>query len=273
MLSQKNLKIITILALLSTIFLTVRSIKLNNTIDQYHYLVLGNKYWMEGNTDSALFYYNKISENKIFENSLKEKVFKKGNLNLSQIDATQDILINLLVSCSDKSEEVLKNMSIEELKNEISDCISNKALGIEELKKQKALLSNEGFIKINKSKDVNIYYFGHLKDSMADGFGKAIWNDESFYEGLWKENKRHGEGVFTTKYGDYYEGNYQHDKRHGFGKYYFRNGDYYVGDWEDGKRSGLGTVFSSKGDTLVHGYWENDRLNRSKTRKMKENNE
>eukprot|EP01043_Picozoa_sp_COSAG02_P067462 COSAG02_NODE_10850_length_1846_cov_1.447624_2_plen_127_part_00 len=40
----------------------------------------------------------------------------------------------------------------------------------------------------------------------------------------------------------YYEGNWKNDKRHGFGRMTHSNGDVYEGDWENGKQCGTGKV-------------------------------
>ena len=45
-------------------------------------------------------------------------------------------------------------------------------------------------------------YVGQLKDGKMNGNGKFIWNDGSFYDGEFKNNKRHGIGNSKDKNGN-----------------------------------------------------------------------
>ena len=38
------------------------------------------------------------------------------------------------------------------------------------------------------------------------------------YTGDWKNNKRHGKGVFISMIGDKYEGDWSNDMKHGIGR-------------------------------------------------------
>ena len=58
------------------------------------------------------------------------------------------------------------------------------------------------------------------------------------YVGQWKENKMHGDGVFTWADGRKYSGAYLADKKHGFGEFTWPDGRYYTGQWADGKMHG-----------------------------------
>ena len=54
-------------------------------------------------------------------------------------------------------------------------------------------------------------YFGEWKDGAANGYGIIHFaiNNSNFYEsyeGDWRNNKRHGNGIFTWVFGDRYEG-------------------------------------------------------------------
>ena len=63
------------------------------------------------------------------------------------------------------------------------------------------------------------------------------------YKGSWKNNKRHGKGVFFYKSGNRYEGEWKDDKRHGLGTLYILEEDEnklrisYSGNWINDKPS------------------------------------
>jgi len=60
------------------------------------------------------------------------------------------------------------------------------------------------------------------------------------YDGLWKNDKRSGQGIYRYGNGDVYTGEWLGDVRHGRGTYSY-DGDRikYVGMWRHGKRSGI----------------------------------
>lgn len=83
-------------------------------------------------------------------------------------------------------------------------------------------------------------YNGTCNNSMRNGKGKFISNDNSIiYDGEWKNNKKHGKGLYTTP-NFVYEGNYENDKITGEGKLTYLNtgvvteGDFSVGIAENG---------------------------------------
>jgi len=98
--------------------------------------------------------------------------------------------------------------------------------------------------------------------------------------GEWKNNKRHGKGVFTfangdvytgkfaegledddnatLKYGtgDLYTGSFRAGKRHGRGTYVHANGDRFEGEYKDDQRNGEGILTRASGE-VQKGRWEN----------------
>ena len=46
-----------------------------------------------------------------------------------------------------------------------------------------------------------------------------IWQDNSYFEGEWKEDFMHGKGKMVHADGDIYEGEWAFDMAHGFGLY------------------------------------------------------
>ena len=48
------------------------------------------------------------------------------------------------------------------------------------------------------------------------------WPDQSYYKGEFKDNKKHGQGVFTFSDGSKYDGPWENDLKHGRGKFFFK---------------------------------------------------
>jgi hypothetical protein len=130
-------------------------------------------------------------------------------------------------------------------------------------------------------------YIGEMKNNKMDGYGVLNVSGTGKglsgyrYEGNWKNNLKHGEGIMTYSDGSYVKGTYVENQLHGFavkvikdqytyyGEYekgretigYMRwvNGTKYVGEWKRGyegkyKRfdmQGLGILTSSDGKILV----------------------
>ena len=57
--------------------------------------------------------------------------------------------------------------------------------------------------------------------------------DGSIYEGMWKENKKHGQGKLQYTNGDIYIGEFQNDKCHGPGTMRYKDGREFNGIWEN----------------------------------------
>lgn len=275
-----NKRIVTIIAfatsLLAVVFFAVRNYQLLSHLEEYNKLVIGDQYFIEGDIDSAFYWYDQLNQDLLVDDFYTYRELSSltdSELTLGEVKVREKV-IGLYQQCTGQQIADNDTLTNEELLVKISDCLAS-------LKKQKLAIANksnrlldsdtssinEGFLQFKDDKGDKIYYFGEKLDSMANGFGKGIWSNENIYEGEWKNNLRHGQGVFRTKYGDFYEGEYYNGQRNGFGTYYFRNGDFYTGDWKDGKRSGFGTVLSAAGDTLVHGFWENDKFDRRRTRR------
>lgn len=68
-------------------------------------------------------------------------------------------------------------------------------------------------------------YEGDFVHNKKEGFGTAIYKDGSRYQGFWKNDKYHGEGIF-----------------------YKTNGEYITGHWEDGNKIGKMRLFDEFGN-------------------------
>lgn len=57
------------------------------------------------------------------------------------------------------------------------------------------------------------------------------------FPGKWKDDERHGFGIYRYYNGDVYEGNWKENQRHGTGKYtHLSAGMQYIGTWTKGYR-------------------------------------
>tara|TARA_Y100001935_G_scaffold250578_1_gene250954 strand:+ start:252 stop:1904 length:1653 start_codon:yes stop_codon:yes gene_type:complete len=149
-------------------------------------------------------------------------------------------------------------------------------------------------------------YEGDFVDGIRTGKGKLIWDNGNTYEGDFVDGKRTGIGTwiagrrYTTDSGKQYEkgeiynGMYKENNRHGFGivimpdgtsiprlynlgelldvdgfclegncekgrgSYINAKGELYEGKWADGKRHGAGTLTNVLDNTSVKSLWEDD---------------
>lgn len=97
------------------------------------------------------------------------------------------------------------------------------------------------------------FYNGGWKNDKRHGEGKSQVND-SYYQGEWEDDKRHGKGVLLG----IYDGEWENDKMHGKGKLFIDNG-VYEGDMRNGKRHGKGTFDSE--ECFYDGEWKDDKRN------------
>ncbi|CAG9331540.1 unnamed protein product [Blepharisma stoltei] len=108
-------------------------------------------------------------------------------------------------------------------------------------------------------------YEGNFKDGARSGWGKMVYNDpdkvcswfhdnEGTYYGEWKDNFKHGFGVFEWPDRTKYEGRFSRNMRNFVtGKMYFNNGEIYEGGWVNDKMEGKGTYW--KGGIIFKGQF------------------
>mmetsp|Transcript_31969 Transcript_31969/g.28333 ORF Transcript_31969/g.28333 Transcript_31969/m.28333 type:complete len:409 (+) Transcript_31969:6-1232(+) len=128
-------------------------------------------------------------------------------------------------------------------------------------------------------------YIGDWRENTKEGFGIQIYKNKDKYEGLWANNKRHGQGTYWRNEGGKlkreYTGDWFEDRKHGRGTFFYKNGDrydgfwvngkpqgegriiyenqdIYEGQWHEGKKSGYGVLVKKNGDHF-EGHWVNDK--------------
>ena len=99
---------------------------------------------------------------------------------------------------------------------------------------------------------------------MFHGYGTYTFGSESEwagdkYVGEYKNNKKHGQGMYFYADGDKYEGNFENDLYNGYGAYTWKDGTTYVGDYKNHKRDGQGTYTYTSGAKYIGGYKNNQR--------------
>ncbi len=132
-----------------------------------------------------------------------------------------------------------------------------------QLEKMKKLLQKKSYgtyLTFKNTKKHKVHYVGQVRKEKANGYGVAILDTGSRYEGEWLDNVRHGEGSFYWVDGQYYVGQYQNDRRNGSGSYFWPNGEKYVGGWKNDQRDGEGAFYNKDGKIVTKGIWKNDKL-------------
>lgn len=111
-------------------------------------------------------------------------------------------------------------------------------------------------------------YDGEINErEQPHGKGKYTHHNESgqvqqgYYEGEWKNNEKHGEGIHRYRNGDIYEGSWRNGMRYGRGKYTYHNTTSYSyeGDWKNNKKDGKGKMKFSNGDEY-DGDWKDNNM-------------
>ena len=92
------------------------------------------------------------------------------------------------------------------------------------------------------------------KDQMREG--TLYFQDGSYYQGMLRNGKRNGFGLYVFNDRSQYEGQWEDDKMHGRGKMEWSDGGWYNGDWEHGIQHGIGTEVLPDRTLRHNGRWE-----------------
>lgn len=131
---------------------------------------------------------------------------------------------------------------------------------LERIKKQLKKKSYSEYLTFRNPKKHQLHYIGQVSDKKANGYGIAVFDTGSRYEGEWVNNLRQGEGAFYWPDGEFYKGEYDNDLRNGLGTYYWPNGEKYIGQWKDDQRNGEGIFYDKDGKIITSGIWKKDKL-------------
>jgi hypothetical protein len=88
-------------------------------------------------------------------------------------------------------------------------------------------------------------------------------NKKNVYQGAWKNNKKHGQGVYKWADGSVYSGNWKRDLRDGYGEMIWPDGSKYEGGWRKGKQHGNGSYMYMTNNELITqtGIWSDGVIN------------
>lgn len=92
--------------------------------------------------------------------------------------------------------------------------------------------------------------------------GQGIWKksgDENSneYNGEYKNDMKHGFGVFTWQSGSRYKGQYKKDVKCGYGEMLWSDGSVYRGFWINGLQEGIGMMIFQNGMKKAGTFKEN----------------
>lgn len=113
-------------------------------------------------------------------------------------------------------------------------------------------------------------YDGAWRDGAMNGVGVYRWCGTTVatadvvscaHKGYYKDNVRHGKGVFKFSNGDMYDGEFSNGNMHGIGIMRFACGDVYRGNFVDNKISGKGEYRSATGDVYYCNQWDDSEAN------------
>lgn len=128
----------------------------------------------------------------------------------------------------------------------------------------------------------NWKYEGDIKDGVANGKGKKVYDDkdwaegdfkngvqvgvgrfhsnccQSLYVGEFKDGQKSGKGIETFQSGDKYEGQFKDGQFSGLGKMTFTNGDSYEGEFDRGVFHGIGRLVTE--DVTIETKWTHGKL-------------
>ena len=75
-----------------------------------------------------------------------------------------------------------------------------------------------------------------VEGDCENGYRVYVWDSGERYEGLWKNDKRHGQGTNYFANGDIFSGTYRYGKKHGLGWYHWNDGQLYLSIYKYGER-------------------------------------
>ena len=96
-------------------------------------------------------------------------------------------------------------------------------------------------------------YVGEFKDNKKHGHGIYTWANGDKYVGQFMNGRQHGQGTLTYSVGSNFVGEWKDDKRHGHGTYTYSSGGKYGGEWKDGKEVNRGPYINADGTVAKDG--------------------
>ena len=101
----------------------------------------------------------------------------------------------------------------------------------------------------------NMKYEGNFEKGFKEGKGKLIFEDGSYYEGIFKSNN-YEEGKFKFKDGRHYRGKWLNNNMDGEGKFVWEKNLYYKGEYKNNMKNGKGVYYFGE-KNKIEGIWKN----------------
>ena len=108
--------------------------------------------------------------------------------------------------------------------------------------------------KFPKIKEEQSSYEGEWKDGKRDGYGILYWGNKSKFVGLFVEDKAFGFGKLWHEDGDIFKGYWKDFQADGIGQYKTKKGAYFNGDWKLDRQDGFGMEIWPKGSNFMGEY-------------------
>lgn len=123
----------------------------------------------------------------------------------------------------------------------------------------KNTINGEG---IEYSED-DTYYQGTFRDCIKEGYGLFRWSDGTIYKGEWKDNAMEGYGIIVYPDNRIYMGEIKNGIMEGYGEFYWGDtGKRYFGYYEADKRNGFGCyIWNLDPFSAYIGFWEGGKMN------------
>ena len=124
---------------------------------------------------------------------------------------------------------------------------------------KKNTISGEG---IEYSED-DTYFQGEFKNCIKEGIGLFRWSDGTIYKGEWKDNSMNGCGIIIYPDSRLYMGEIVNGSMEGYGEFYWGDtGKRYFGFYEADKRNGFGCyIWNLEPFSAYIGFWELGKMN------------
>ncbi|TCI93548.1 MORN repeat-containing protein [Tenacibaculum sp. M341] len=232
-------------------------------INQKNSLVSIDSMLIKGEYETALNAYEEQFSDSVVK---EDKDYVQFRIKVAKqfMDLEQKSLKRNLDRSLDKNENKSAKPNDNNLTVKDYDSVYNALLKTKkQLYETKNKLGNKSFmdyLTFKSSKKDKLHYVGQVIRDKANGYGIAVFDTGSRYEGIWRNNKREGKGKFYWADGERYEGDYKNDRREGEGVYYWTNGEKYKGGWKNDKREGKGVFYNKKGKIVAEGIWKKDKL-------------
>ena len=110
--------------------------------------------------------------------------------------------------------------------------------------------------KYPKIKEDQSSYEGEWKNGKRDGFGVLCWGEESKFMGYFEDDKVIGYGKLWQDNGDMYKGYWKNFRAEGYGQYHTKKGANFFGEWLMDRQNGFGIENWPKGSNFIGEYSE-----------------